>query len=123
VEHDPHVSTPPFKTPHKVKMAITPCPKDEVTDILNYGDSTHFVSAVFHKNHFVVLYYNIVIHSVTVFDGLDMSISNWQNHILHTIRIFPLGSTWLYNFKNDVNTKGRRDMLIEIDFDKSCRYR
>jgi hypothetical protein len=43
VEHDAHMSTPSFKmTPHKVKIVITLCPNNVVTDILNYGDSTHF---------------------------------------------------------------------------------
>ncbi len=74
VEHDANVSTPPFKTPHNVKMVITPCPKEKVTDILNYGDSTHFVSVVNRKSHFVVVYYDNATHSMTVFDGLDMSI-------------------------------------------------
>jgi hypothetical protein len=120
-------------------MVITLCPNDDVTDILNYGDSTHFVSTVFNNNHFVVLYYDIAGQSVTVFDGLNMSIDKWLDHIVHTIRTYglePLKSKWKCNVERNAyivdegnidernirkcaKKKGRRDMLIRIDFENS----
>jgi len=134
------MSTPPFKNAaNKVKMVMTPSPNEIITDTLEYGDSTHFVSAVFNKGHFVVLYYDIKGYSVTVFDGLDMPISNWHTHIVHTIRTYGMvslqaTSTFILvkddfiddegesnNNRKCAKKKGRRNMSARIDFTEDGR--
>jgi hypothetical protein len=74
VHHDAHVSTSPFKTDDRVMMVFTPYPDEQIKEVLDYGDTTHFVSVVFNASHFAVLYYNIAKCTVTVFDGLNYSI-------------------------------------------------
>jgi hypothetical protein len=71
--------TPPFKTADRVMMVFAPYPNKPVTKILGYGDAMHFVSGVFNSSHIAVLYYNIACGSVTVFDGLIMTIKSDSN--------------------------------------------
>ncbi len=77
IQHDAHLSTPNYKNADRVMMVFCTYPKRQVMEILSYGNATHFVSVVFHEQHYAVLYYNIADCSVNVFDGLNMDIQKW----------------------------------------------
>jgi hypothetical protein len=88
IQHDAHLSTPNYKNADRVMMAFCTYPKRQVTEILPYGNATQFVSIVFHKQHYAVLYYNIANCSVNGFDGLNMDIQKWQDHVIHTVKTY-----------------------------------
>jgi len=67
-------------------MVFTPYPNKPVKEILPCGNTTHFVSVVWNRLNYAVLYYDIDECTVTVFDGLNQKISKWQDHIIHTER-------------------------------------
>ncbi len=48
--------------------------------------TTHLVSAVFARNHFAVLLYDIACCEVIIYDGLNYPLKTWQYHINHTLR-------------------------------------
>jgi len=110
-------------------MVLTPYPNHPVNGILPYGDTAHFVSVVWNHQHYSVLYYNIEKRSVTVFDGLNADIRNWQDHIIHTVKTYGLEllfSSATCEFQYDVyvdervrkRTKMERiDMVLKICFD------
>jgi hypothetical protein len=56
VQHDAHMTIPNYKNSDRVKMVFTPYPNNPVTEILSYGDTTHFVSVVWNAQHYAVLY-------------------------------------------------------------------
>ncbi len=86
IQHDAHMTIPPFKTEDRIMMVSTLYPNKPILEVLGYGDTMHFVYVVFNTDHFAVLYYDIAKGTVTVFDGLNASIINWQDHIIHTIK-------------------------------------
>jgi hypothetical protein len=90
VQHDTHITTPPYKNSDRVMMVYNPYPDNPVNVILPFGDKTHFVSVVWNRQHYTVLYYDIEKRSVTVFDGLNQDIRNWQDHIIHTVKTYGL---------------------------------
>jgi hypothetical protein len=92
IQHAIHLSIPNYKNADRVMMVFCTYPKRQVTEILPYGDATHFVSVVFHEQHHALLYYNIANCSVTVFDGLNMDIQKWQDHVVHTVKTYGLQS-------------------------------
>ncbi len=59
VQHDAHMTTPNYQTSNQVMIMFTPYPNKPVTEILPYGDRTHFVSVVWYEQLYAVLYYNI----------------------------------------------------------------
>jgi len=71
LQHDAHISIPNYKTSDRIMMVFTPYPNKPVNKILPYGDTTHFVSVVYNRLHFAVLYYDIDECTVTVFVGLQ----------------------------------------------------
>ncbi len=83
------------------------------------------MSVVFHKQHYAVLYYNIANRSVTVFDGLNMDIQKWQDHVIHTVKTYGLQSPdasvdcqfWEEVKLDKHGRKKRTDMVLEISFD------
>jgi hypothetical protein len=87
VQHDAHITTPKYKNTDHVLMVFTPYPNNPVNEILPYGSTTHFVSVVWNRQHYAVLYYYIDKRSVTVFDGLNHDIRKWQYHIIHTVNV------------------------------------
>jgi hypothetical protein len=92
-QHDAHVSTPPpFKTDHQVMMVLTTYPgnKEQIKDVIDYGDAMHFILVVYSSSHYAVLYYDIEQCTVTVYDGLKYCITEWQDHIIHTIKMYEL---------------------------------
>ena len=91
--HDAHMTPPIHPTGHKVMPVFTPFPKQAVSKILSYGDNTHFVSVVFGRGHFALLYYDIAGQSVKVYDGLNYDLETWLDHILHTIQTYGLASS------------------------------
>ena len=93
VQHDAHMRLAPYKIKHMVKMVFSQYPDAPIKEILPHGDATHFVSVVFNDNHFAVLYYDIAKHKVSVFDGLNMKITLWQTHAIHTIKKYGLQAT------------------------------
>jgi hypothetical protein len=74
VKHDAHITTPNYKSSDQMLMVFTPYPNNPVNEILPYGSTTHFVSVVWNRQHYAVLYYDINKRSVTVFDGLNQDI-------------------------------------------------
>jgi hypothetical protein len=128
-QHDAHITTPNYKSSDRVLLVFTPYPKNPVSEILPYGNITHFLSVVWNDSHYAVLYYDIDKRTVTVFDGLNIDISNWQEHIIHTIKTYglkPLFSSATCKFQYDVYVDERvekrsksekRDMTLEISFD------
>jgi hypothetical protein len=82
-------------------MVYTPFPGYPVNEILPYGSTMHFVSVVWNRQHYSVLYYNIEKRSVTVLDGLNQDIRKWQDHIIHTVKtngLKPLFSSQVASF-------------------------
>jgi hypothetical protein len=59
IQHDAHLSIPNYKNADRVMMIFCTYPKRQVTEILLYGNSTHFVSVAFQEQHYAALYYNI----------------------------------------------------------------
>ncbi len=88
VKHDAHITTPNYKSSDRVLMVYTPYPNKPVNEILPYGSTTHFVSVVWNRQHYTVLYYDIDERSVTVFDGLNQDIRKWQDHAKLTVRTY-----------------------------------
>ena len=92
---------------------------------------THFVSVVWNRQHYTVLYYDIDKCSVTVFDGLNQDIRKWQDHIIHTVKTYGLkllfssaSCEFWYEVYVDERVRKRtqlerRDMALEICFDDS----
>ncbi len=131
LQHDAHISIPNYKSSYRLMMVFTPYPNKPVNEILPYGSMTNFVSVVYNRQHFAVLYYDIDERTVTVFDGLNQKISKWQDHIIHTVKTYglkpPLSSATC-KFREHVyvdvdkhvtkrRPSERRDMTLEISFD------
>jgi hypothetical protein len=129
VQHNTHITTPKYKNTDHVLMVFTPYPNNPVNEILPYGSTTHFVSVVWNRQHYAVLYYYIDKRSVTVFDGLNHDIRKWQYHIIHTVKTYGLkplfsSATCEFRYKVYVDERVRkrtnletRDMALEIRFD------
>jgi hypothetical protein len=125
IQDDAHLSTPNYKNDDRVMMVFCTCPKRQVTEIFPYGNATHFVSVVFHEQHYAVLYYNIANRSLTVFDGLNMDIQKGQDHVIHIVKTYGLQSPNASidcEFREEVKVdkhgrKKRTDMVLEISFD------
>ena len=92
VNHDAHTSVMPYGNDGVVVLLVDCFSENEpIHEILPYESSTtHFVSVVFNKSHFVVLYYNLVDQTVLVFDGLRYDLKNWSKHIVRTIKQYGL---------------------------------
>ncbi len=127
--NDVHMTKPPFKTEDWIMMVSTPYPNKPILEILGYGDRTHFVCVVFNTDHFAVLYYDIAKCTVTVFDGLNASIKNWQVHIIHTIKLYgmqmPLALSmckYWENLGHDEYGRRTRDMEMEICFEETSTH-
>jgi hypothetical protein len=121
IQHDAHVIIPPFKNEDPIMMASTPYPNKPILEVLGYGDMMHFISIIFNTENFALLNYDIAKCTVTVFDGLNASIKNWQDHIIHTMKLYgmqlPLArSMCTYQEKLGHDEYGRRtrDMELEI---------
>jgi hypothetical protein len=92
VQRDAHMTTPNYQSSNRMMMVFTPYPSKPVTEILPRGDTMHFVSVVWYEQHYAVLYYNVEKCSVTVFDGLNVDIRKWKDHIIHTVKTYGLQS-------------------------------
>jgi hypothetical protein len=122
--HDTHTSQPLHPTDHKVMPVITMYPNSVIHqktfDVVN---TTHFVSVVFAKQHFAVLYYDLAGRTVSVFDGLDMDLKTWSQHISHTLWTYGLVSmaknptsnetNWYYQKDGRRSCNGVRDKRIQ----------
>ena len=71
-------------------MVFSKYPDAPIKEIFPCGDVMHFVSVVFNKNHFAVLYYNIANHRVSIFNSLNIKITLWQTHAIHTNKKYGL---------------------------------
>ena len=79
VQHDAHMSVPPFKNPEKRLMLVARTsysPPKTPNDLLHHGNATHLVKVAYNTSHFVVLQYDILNREVIVYDGLRMSIDS-----------------------------------------------
>lgn len=129
VEHDAHVNLaphPPYKNlDSRVVMVYCPYPDAPIKEVFPIrNNATHFVSVVFNGSHFAVLYYDLLGRTVSVFDGLNMSIKNWEKHIVRTIKSYglkPAEANVQSNFQQEshVDNVGTKitAMVLEIDFD------
>ena len=94
--HDAHLSSILHPMDHKIMPVFTPYPNAHVSKILPYGDNTHFVSVVYNRSHFAVLYYDIAGRTVIVYDGLNYDVDTWGPHVVHTIQTYGLASVQEY---------------------------
>ena len=94
VLHDAHSRQPPHPTDHLVMPVVNMYPNSAIHKVQKFDvvNTTHFVSVVFAKNHFAVLYYDLAGRTVSVFDGLDWDVKNWTQHITHTLMTYGLVS-------------------------------
>jgi len=93
VQHDAHMTEPPYRNEHRVILVYKDYSQPFAmtsADIQTYGDATHMVSVAYSNSHFVVLYYDIHHRHVTVFDGLRMPITTWQKQIVDTLKGYGL---------------------------------
>ena len=130
-QHDVHIDPPRFKPSDKnILMVMVPSPGAIVLeeDIHDIGAATHFVSPVYDNNHFAVLYYDLNKCSVTVYDGLNMDITKWQKHIVHTLKKYglkPLDSqckSYVNSSKRtDRNNKDKITRVMELSFQSKLR--
>jgi hypothetical protein len=92
LNHDAHTSVMPYtKGTTIVRLVNCHHPNETITEILGYGSSTtHLVSVVYNKSHFVVLYYDLGAKTVVVFDGLRFKIETWIKHIVFTVKRYGL---------------------------------
>jgi len=119
VQHDYHISDPPFKNPKNRIMLVARhsyLPPKTPDDLLDHGDATHLVSTAYNKDHFVVLHYDILNQEVIVYDGLRMSIDSWAKQIIGTIKLF--------GFKpHDAKChQAKRDMTMVLDFNDTSPW-
>jgi hypothetical protein len=75
VQHDAHMTEPPYRNDHRVLLVY----KD-------YKETFAMTS----DRHFAVVYYDIHNRHVTVFDGLRYPISTWEKQIVATIKGYGL---------------------------------
>jgi hypothetical protein len=94
--HDAHSGVPPrppYTNDHRILMVHCPYPSAQIKTVLAIpNDCTHFVSLVLNAGHFAVLYYDLRAKSISVFDGLNWKVDNWQKHMIHTLKSFGLES-------------------------------
>jgi len=105
--------TSPYQTTRgsdRIMIVFTPYPNKQVNEILPYGSMTHFVSVVYNRQHFAVLYYDINGHTATVFDGLNQKISKWQDHIFHTVKTYELKPPFC-----SATCKFREHVYVDVD--------
>ena len=78
---------------------------------------THFVTVAYSSGHFAVLYFDISNQHVSIYDGLNCNIMNWQNiiNIVKTNGLKLIGSQAQCQYSEEVKAK-RKEMLIEVDF-------
>ena len=84
------MTTVPLPTDDKVMLVLTPYPNKPIMETLPCGDATHFVSVIFNSSHFAVLYCDINSGKVSVFDGRNMPVKLWMDHIFHTCKKYEL---------------------------------
>ena len=119
VQHDAHMSVPPFKNPGKRIMLVSKqsyLPPKTPNDLQDCGHATHLVSWAYNKSHFVVLQYDILNREVTVYDGLRWSIANWVKQIIGTIKLFG------FKAHNAKCHQAKKDITIVLHFDDSSPW-
>ncbi len=91
VAYDSHVHVLPHRSNQVVQMVFCPYPDGEVKYTLPIKpNATHFVTVAYSNGHFAVLQFDIKNQHVSVYDGLNYSIKNWQNHVIQTIKTYGL---------------------------------
>ncbi len=101
IQHASHKAEAKHKNNHCIMMVQNLHPNTKITDIMTFPvGTTHIESVVFNIcveiSHFAVLYYDIQVRTVFVFDGLNYQLTNWQDHVTHTIKSYrmePLDSS------------------------------
>jgi hypothetical protein len=108
-------------------MVLNAYPNAKITDVLTIPEgTTHLVSVCFNicvgASHFAILYYDIQCQTVSIFDGLNYNLNNWQNHASHTIKMYglePDDSNVQISYHCDVtdNDHGKRkEIVLELDY-------
>jgi hypothetical protein len=121
VQHTCHTDLPSYCPPGvSVTMVRTPHPQAKITEseVLVLDGTTHLVSAVFARNHFTVLLYDIECRQVIVYDGVNYPLKTWQDHITHTLRKYGF-QRWnaklhVEEFTTKVNGE---DKVLKLCFD------
>ena len=127
LNHDAHMKVPPIPprtNDHQIMMVYCPYPDGVIKGVLPVTNhTTHFVSVVFNNSHFAVLYYDLYARAVSVFDGLNLKITNWQKHIIRTLKEYGLefltdDPKCTYRVENHkIEDMGKmKKMFLEISF-------
>lgn len=126
--HDAHLEVPPFADgQHRVKMIHCPYPTAVVKEenVLSYSNVVnHFVMVAFSRAHYAVLDFDLHSRAVGVFDGLNYKITNWENHIIRTLReygLVPLLAVAKSNYSSELNGNDKTQML-QISFGEEAPW-
>lgn len=130
LEHDAHMKIHPSPPPcndHKLMMVYCPYPNSEIKNVLFIRENvTHLVSVALNSSHYAVLYYDLQGKTVSVFDGLNMKITNWQQHIIHTLKEYGIEgidtvTKCAYRVEKLMNQDGieMKKMFLNISFGNS----
>jgi hypothetical protein len=100
-------------------MARTLHPRAQIkeSEVLVLDGMTHLVSAVFARNHFAVLLYDIESCEVIVYDGLNYPLKTWQYHITHTLRKYGFQRRDTQPHVEEYTKMKGQDKVLELCFD------
>ena len=94
LSHDVHIAPPQFLTlPNCVKVITCHFPTATVMEhqVTKVDDGiTKLLLVAFSSNHFAVLEFNLLKKTVSVFDGLNLSINQWKDHVIRTLREYGI---------------------------------
>ena len=55
-----------------------------------HNNTGKLLLVAFSSNHFAVLEFNLTKRTVSVFDGLNLNITQWKDHVVHTLREYGI---------------------------------
>ncbi len=118
VHHHVHTERPNFIPANGgVTMALTPYPRAEVQEceVEKLPGIANFVTVAYARSHFAVLLYDLPSRNVLVYDGLNMSLTSWKDHIIHTLKKYGL-QRWdeTPDVKISRGSQGKGDELMEL---------
>jgi hypothetical protein len=127
--HDAHVELPKYsKGTNQVMMIDCFYPRGVVypPNVLSYDNRcTHFLLVAYSSSHFAVLDFDIHLRTVHIFDGLNLKIDRWQDHVVHTVRQYgltPLGIDPMITYSVDVSINKTSRQRIEVQFGEEAPW-
>lgn len=127
--HDAHVELPKYsKGTNQVMMIDCFYPRGVVhpPNVLSYDNRcTHFLLVAYSSSHFAVLDFDILLRTVSIFDGLNLKIDRWQDHVVHTVRQYgltPLGIEPMITYSVDVTINKSSRQRIEVQFGEQAPW-